>query len=315
MRVATNAYTDSMLNQFNTLASKQYNLQSQASTGLRVQAPSDDPEAMQNTLDYGAQKATQTQYTANITTLQSRANLIDGALQSIQTVASRAGEIATAAGAAAVPQSTLDTYANEVNKLINQVVTAANTQDPSTGQYLFGGTASGSAPFTTTTDANGNVTAVTYNGNSSVNQSQIGTNLTTSVDVPGANTGATGARGLITDQQSGADLLNHLIALRDNLQSGDTATITASGSADLQKDENNVAYQVANNGVLQNQLTAAATFASSTSTSLNQMISNTSSADLVHTMVQLSQAQTAYQAALASGSKIMSLSLLNYLPT
>jgi flagellin-like hook-associated protein FlgL len=43
------------------------------------------------------------------------------------------------------------------------------------------------------------------------------------------------------------------------------------------------------------------------------MISNSSSADLMNTMVQLSQAQTAYQAALQSGVKIMNLSILNYI--
>jgi len=45
----TSAYTDSMLNQFNALAARQFNLQSQASTGLRVQAPSDDPVAISKT--------------------------------------------------------------------------------------------------------------------------------------------------------------------------------------------------------------------------------------------------------------------------
>jgi len=90
--------------------------------------------------------------------------------------------------------------------------------------------------------------------------------------------------------------------------------VTNTDSANLQKDENNIAYQVANNGVLQNKLTAAAAFVTSNSQNLSQMISNTSSADLMNTMVQLSQTQTSYQAALQSGSKIMSLSLLNYLP-
>jgi len=207
----------------------------------------------------------------------------------------------------------LNNYADEVNTLINEVVTAANTKDPSTGKYLFGGTASGSAPFTTTTDANGNVTAVTYNGNSTVNQSQIGAGLTASADIPGANTSGTGARGLITDSQSGADLLNHLISLRNDLTSGDTTTITNTDSANIQKDENNIAYQVANNGVVQNQLSAAGNFATSSSQNLSQMISNSSSADLMNTMVQLSQAQTAYQAALQSGVKIMNLSILNYI--
>ena len=212
MRIATTAYTESMLNQFNLLASTQQNLQSQVSTGLRVQAPSDDPVAMQNTLGYLANQSTQTQYSANISTLQTRAaTCVDTVLQSLQTISSRAGEIATGAGSATNSQSDLNNYADEVNTLINQVVSAANTKDPSTGKYLFGGTATGSAPFTSTTDANGDVTGVTYNGNSTVNQAQIGAGLTASADIPGVNNGATGARGLITDSQNGADVLNHLI--------------------------------------------------------------------------------------------------------
>jgi flagellar hook-associated protein 3 FlgL len=288
-------------------------VQSQVSSGLKVAAPSDDPAAMENTLDYQAQNAAQAQYSSNISTLLSRAGSVYNVLQSLQTVSSRAGEIATTVGGATNSQTTLDNYANEVNHLINQVVTAANTKDPSTGQYLFGGTASTSAPFTATTDASGNVTGVTYNGNSSVNQAQIGAGMTATADIPGTNTGSSGAHGLITDSQSGADLINHLIALRDNLNAGNTAAITNTDSANLQKDENNVTYQVANNGVVQSQLNLAATFATNYSQSLDKMISNTSSADLVQTMVQLSQTQTAYQAALQSGAKIMQLSILNYL--
>ena len=43
------------------------------------------------------------------------------------------------------------------------------------------------------------------------------------------------------------------------------------------------------------------------------MISRAADADLVQTLVQLNQAQNSYQAALQSGSKIMQLSLLNYI--
>jgi flagellar hook-associated protein 3 FlgL len=313
MRIATGAYTDSMLEQFNLLSSKQYNLQTQVSTGLRVQSPSDDPTAMRNTLDYAADKAAQTQYGNNISTLQSRADTIYTTLQSLQTVSSRVGEIATSAATATTSSSDLSNYADEVNSLINQVVTTANTKDPSTGQYLFGGTATGTAPFTTTTDANGDVTAVTYNGNSNVNQTEIGAGQTTSVDIPGANTGTGGVRGLITDQQSGADFLNHLIQLRNDLQSGDKTAISGTDAGNLQKDENNIAYQVANNGVKQNQLTTAATFATNRTQTLDSMISNASGADMVLAMTQLSQAQTAYQGALQSGTKIMQMSILNYI--
>jgi flagellin-like hook-associated protein FlgL len=42
-------------------------------------------------------------------------------------------------------------------------------------------------------------------------------------------------------------------------------------------------------------------------------ISNASGADLAQTLTELSQTQTAYQAALASSASIMQLSILNYI--
>jgi flagellar hook-associated protein 3 FlgL len=164
-----------------------------------------------------------------------------------------------------------------------------------------------------TRDANNQITAVSYSGNGTVNQSEIGEGATASVDVPGVNNAATGARGLLTDSQSGADFLNHLISLRDNLLAGNKTAITATDSPNLKKDENNIAFQIASNGVAQNRLTTAAAFISDSSQSLDKNISNQSSADMVQTMVQLNQAQNGYQAALQSSAKIMQLSILNYI--
>ncbi len=313
MRVSTNGYTEGMLNQFNSLASQQSTLQNQISTGLSVQAPSDNPTAMQNTLTYIADNAQQQQYSTNIATLQSRAASVSTVLQQLQTISSSAGDIAISAANTTNGQSDLNNYATQVNSLIQRVVAAANTKDPATGLYLFGGTASTQPPFTATTDANGNVTGVTYNGNSSVNQAQIGQGQTATVDIPGANSGSSGARGLITDSQSGADFINHLISLRNDLTAGNVSAVTGADTANLQKDENNISYQVANNGVGLSQLSAAATQATSNSNSLNTLISNSSSANMVDAIAQLSQAQTAYQAALSSGAKIMQLSILNYM--
>jgi flagellar hook-associated protein 3 FlgL len=315
MRVATNSYTDSMLSQFNVLETRLNTLQNQTSTGLSVQAPSDNPTAMQNTLNDLSDKAAQTQYSSNISTLQTRATSVGNVMESIQTLTSRAAEIATSAGSGTASQSDLDNYASEVKQLTQEAVQLMNTKDASTGQYLFGGTNATQAPYVTTTDADGDITGVTYQGNSSVNQTEIASGVTVSVDVPGENTGTSGARGLITDGTSGADLFSHLLALQNDLTSGDTSTITSTDSANLQKDEDNQLYQISNNGAVQTHLTSAATFASNQSTSLDNMISNSSGANLADTMVQLSQAQTAYQAALESSAQIMQLSILNYLPT
>lgn len=313
MRVSSNAYTETMLNQFNTLMTRASNLQNQVSTGLSVQVPSDNPVAMEDTLNDLSDQSEQNEYTANVSTLQTQATSVYDAMDSLQKLTSSASNIATSAASGTNSQSTLDNYADQVQQLIQQALSVANTQNAS-GSYLFGGTASTSPPFSATTDADGNITGVTYNGNTSVNQTQIGANATLSVDVPGANTTGTGPRGLFTDSQSGADLFNHLLTLQSDLKSGNTAAINADIGS-VQKDEDNQAYQVANNGALQTQLDNASTFASNQLSSLNTMISNSSSSDMVQTMVQLNQAQTAYQAALQSSSQIMQLSILNYLPT
>lgn len=313
MRVTQNLFADSLVSRLNVLTARQYSLQSQISSGLRVQAPADDPTAMANVLAFKTSQAAQTQYGSNISTLQDRANSIYNVLQSLQTISNRVGEISTLAGDPTKSQSDLSIYAAEVSQLIQHAAQLVNTKDASTGQYLFGGTNSGQAPFTVTKDANGNVTGVTYQGNTSVNQSEIASGATLSVDAPGENNSGSGARGLVTDSRSGADLFNHLISLQNNLLAGNQAAIAGSDAPALQQDENNLLYQISNNGVVQSRLNSAATFASDASSSLDQMISKASNADIVQTMVQLNEAQNAYQAALSSGAKIMQLSLLNYI--
>jgi flagellar hook-associated protein 3 FlgL len=278
-----------------------------------VQSASDDPAAMTNTLALAAKKSADTQYAQNITTLQDRGNLIYGVLQSLQSKVSRAGEITTSAATATTSQSDLNSYATEINSMIEDAVKLGNTKDTTSGTYLFGGTESRFAPFTVARNANGDISGVTYNGSSAVNQSEIGEGQTTSVDVPGVNNGGNGARGLFTDSQSGADLLNHLISLRDNLLAGNKTAISGTDAANIQKDENNITFQVASNGVTQNQLTTAATFISDHSQALDKAISNQSSADLVQTMVQLNRAQNGYQAALQTSAKVMQMSILNYI--
>ncbi len=314
MRIATDSYLNTMLNQFNLLKQQQINLQNQVSTGLSVQAPSDNPAAMQTTLNDLASESAQQQYSSNITTAQAQANSVYSALQSLQTLTSQANTITTEAGNGTLSSSQLKSYATQVNALIQQAVQLANTQDPATGQYLFGGTNSGQPPYSATTDANGNVTGVTYQGNSSVNQTPIAAGVTVAVTVPGQNNTGTGSYGLFTDSRTGADLFNHLIQLQKDLSSGNTSAVTSTDSQNLKNDENNMTYQVANNGNVQARLTTTASLATSQSNALATDISNSSSADLVQTLTELNQTQTAYQAALASSAGMMQLSILNYLP-
>ena len=321
MRVATHAYSDAMVNQYNLLTARQFTLQNQVATGLRVASAADDPAAMQNALNLLASKATQTQYGKNISTLQDRATQIYNVLESLQTMSSSVGELATQAGNGVAAPGTLTNYVSELNGYIKDAVKLANTKDATTGNYLFTGTKGGQPPFTATTDANGNITGVTYNGNGSVNQTAIGADTLVTVDVPGVNATGAGPRGLFGDASSGASLFANLINLRDHIAANasatpatqNTAIITGADTSALKKDSDNLLFHISNNGVLQSRLDVADTQLTNRLSTLNTSISNQTSANLVETMVQLNQAQNSYQAALQSGAKIMQLSILNYI--
>jgi flagellar hook-associated protein 3 FlgL len=310
MRVTGNAFTNYFVDQANKLEARQYQLQNQAATGQRIQAPEDDPVAMQRTLDLQSENRSLLQYSNNISTLQDRATSSYTALQAVKKVSDRAGEIATLSGGMRSPEE-LKAYATEVTQMIQSAVQAMNSK--SGDQYLFGGTATAQPPFVVATDADGNVTGVTYQGNTSVAQNEIGAAAMISVDVPGANNSGSGPRGLIADSRTGADFFSHLISLQNHLLAGDTAAISSTDAPALSKDEDNILYHVTNNGLTQTRLETAATAASAGSQSVQTMISNEAGADLTQTLTQLSQAQTSYQAALQSASGILKTSLLNYL--
>jgi len=136
------------------------------------------------------------------------------------------------------------------------------------------------------------------------------------VDAPGENNSGSGPRGVISDSRYGADFFNHLISLQNNLLSGNTNAIYATDASNLSKDEANIIYQVASNGVTQTRLTAAASFASSQQSGLQQNLTSVAGADSAQTLTQLSAANNAYQLALQTASEILQLqqSVLNSLP-
>lgn len=312
MRIAGTSYTDSMINRLNNLTSQQYLLQSQISTGQRIQKPEDDPAGMARALSLQADTSAQTQYAQNISTLQTGANTAYNAMQQIKTISDRAGEIATLADGTKTPTE-LQAYATEVNQLIQQAVQLANTKNGDS--YVFSGTKSNTPPFTTTTDANGNVTAVSYQGNTNVTQTEIAQGTTLSVGTPGENTAGAGPRGLLADSRYGADFFNHLISLQKDLASGNTSNIAKVDQPALLKDEDNLIYQIGNNGVVQSRLDSAATNASNLQSSLQQSFTKVVGVDMTKAITDLSQAQSTYQAALSSSSVLLKLqqSVMTYL--
>ena len=311
MRVSTTSFSNNFLYQIGQLESQQSTLQNETTSGLSVTLPEDNPGVMNQVLNLQSDASTDTQYQNNISQIQNSATTTSDTLNSLQSLVEQAGTIATEV-TGLTSSTQLATDATSVSQLITQALQLGNTRDAN-GNYIFGGTDTSAPPFSATTDSSGNVTAVAYNGNTSVAETEIAPGLTVSAQTPGENNTGSGAEGVFADSRTGADLFSHLISLQQDLQSGNTSAISSTETPSLTKDEDNVVTQISGNAVLQSTLQAAGTVAQQQVTNEDSQMSDDTSANLAETLTQLSQTQTAYQAALESGTMIMGLSMMEYL--
>lgn len=297
MRIASNTISDTILSQIQDLSTSQAKLQQQVSTGLRIAQPSDDPTSYGRVLNYQSAQRQVTQYTTNASNALALTQASYAGLQSLKTISDRAGELVTL-GSSTLGGTSMQSYATEVNQLIEQAVQVGNTSY--NNSYIYAGTAVDTPPYVATRDANGQITSVSYVGNTT--QAQVPLSEGTSVTPATSGTTNTGVN----------DFINQLISLRDALQSGDTSAVSATQTG-LTTGENTIISAVAETGGMQTRIEAAQSELKSRTTTLDTLISNEDSTDISTTVVKLSQAQTAYQAALAGGSKIMNMSLLDYI--
>lgn len=297
MRITNTMVTNGIVAELQQLESQQSSLQTEISSGLAVTQPSDSPATYGEVIEEEGQTQALSQYDSNATQALDVAQASYSGLSSLTQIYDRATQLATL-GTGTLGSSANQGYADELNQLIQQAVTTANSQF--NGDYLYGGTAVSSPPFTTQTDANGNITSVTYAGNSS--QTSIPISSTSSI---AATTDGTTNAGIAT-------LINDMISVRDALNNNDSTALGTAATA-LNNDETTLSTASAENGAIQLRIQSTQTQQQANTTELSTLISNQTAADLPTSITQLSQTQLAYQAALETASKVMQLSLTQYL--
>jgi flagellar hook-associated protein 3 FlgL len=297
MRIATSTISDNIIRQLQSLNVQQARLQNQVSTGQRISAPEDDPAAAARVLNLTSERRQQVQYGTNASRALAVSQASYSGLNSLKKISDRAGELATL-GSGTLGADAMKAYGVETNQLIEQAVEAAN--GTFSGDSLYGGTKVDTPPFTVARNAAGEITGVTYAGSASA--ASVPLSDTTSI-TPGTD-GATNAKL--------GTFINRLVALRDALNSGDPANVTAR-QPDLVASEDDLVASIANVGGVQARIEAAQAAQTDRTTSIDGLISSETSVDLPTAVVKLSQTQTAYQAALQSASNIMNLSLLDYI--
>ncbi|HEX42771.1 MAG TPA: flagellar hook-associated protein 3 [Phycisphaerales bacterium] len=136
-------------------------LQEQASTGARINRPSDDPSAAYRILGLESQQRALAKYTAKIAettdTLEIGLNVMQNMSQVLADERVRLSQIISGT----YDQTGRERVAEAVNDALEQIVSFANARHMD--QYLFGGGGTSSAPFAVQRE-NGRIIGVTYQG-------------------------------------------------------------------------------------------------------------------------------------------------------
>ena len=109
----------------------------------------------------------------------------------------------------------LQALGEQVNQIIGQLVQTGNTMNGS--QYVFGGTQTTTPPLATTTDASGNITAVTYQGDSG----QINYEVAQGCRCPSIRSGDDLFQITASTSTGNTTMFNTLIAIKNDLMNDD----------------------------------------------------------------------------------------------
>ena len=285
MRITDNLLAQQFIARIDQVNEKITQDQTEISSGLRIQSPSDDPAGTVRAAALTSSLSQLTQTTQVATQAQSWLSEEDSTLSQIYTQLQQANTLALQA---ANPQGTQtsDALATQVDAINSSVLQLANTQFD--GSYLFAGYKTNTAPFTET---NG---TVGYNGDTGVKTVTVGTDETLTLSHPGTAVFGVPAAGATPDPAN-PSVFTTLSNLSAAIRSGAQSTIqTCLGQ--LQTQMTNLGNVQAETGTREQQVTLLSNYTAQQQTNLTTALSNTQDADIAQVVIDLQQQQNTYQA-------------------
>lgn len=281
----------------NVLANLQGNInrmsdtQQRLSSGKQINRPSDSPSGTASAMEMRAQLAQQQQYVRNVDDGMAWLNAADGALQGVDEKVARARSIVLQGmSAGSSGQTTRDALAADIRELSESIRVDANTTY--LNRPVFAGNSNKSEAYTA---------AGAFNGDGGQVVRTVGSNTKVAVNVDG--------KAVFGD---GADsIFNVLSTIATKLE-------TDPGALTAELDRLDVRAATIRNGLStvgarSNQLERMRQSADDMALNVSQSLSDVEDIDLPQTITDLQLQQTAYQAALAAGARVVQPSLIDFL--
>ncbi len=278
-------------------------LREDVSSGVRIRRMSDDPTASSEVVRIGSSIRAITRFRQNSQTATTRASAEENALDNLTNTLARAAELAVAQASATGNAQTRMIAKAEVDQLISFAVDLGNTRIGD--EYLFGGTRAGERPFAVPTTVATPFSRLVDAGNAPVNPSG-----STPIEV--------GDGTYITPNHNGTevflttDALESLRALSTALGSNNVAGIGTALDR-INTATSNVQTLIGTQGARGNELEIARANLDSLEVTMTVFRADLRDTEVDKALAELVGKQTLYQAAMGATSRILGLSLANYL--
>jgi flagellar hook-associated protein 3 FlgL len=221
MLAGLDAFNSTFLSDLNTTENRINRANEQLSTGYRVNQPSDDPGAIDAILGYQGQIDQVTQIKSNVSQATTIANVADSAIASASNMLNELTSIAAQGASSTSTPATRSSLGQQVQGIEQQLVSLANTTF--NGQYVFGGDASTTQPYT----FNWSVAGGVVRNNTSTNTIVITNSDGDTLAVPGQTAQQIFDAQNADGSPATGNIFQNVYALGQALQNNDEAGVQA----------------------------------------------------------------------------------------
>lgn len=276
--------------------------QNKLATGQRIHRPGDDPVGIGYLMRYNTELDRSEEFLENARTATGWLNTMDSVLQQATSVLQRARTLTQQASTGTVPEEARQQIAAEISQLKDQIVTIGNSSY--NGRYMFNGQKTDISPYTSTNAAYETTDPGMYYLN-------VSSSVTVPVSITGEDifgtAGQAGPPPIPGDNvfQVLDDIVNHLQSNDQNALLNDLSKIDAASDrismnlAEVGARTNR--FELVENRILDEQI------------SLKQLRSETADVDMAAAITELQLRENVMQAALATGARVMQVSLIDFI--
>ncbi len=272
-------------------------IQHEMSSGKRIRVPSDDPVGVARSLKLRADLKANEQLKRNTDDVLSWLETTEIALTGIRDVMHRVKELALQGANGTYDEQDTRAIAEEIKELRDQLVSFGNSTY--VGKYIFSGFLTDQAPV----QLDGGDGSLDYQGDGGIIRYQVGVG-----DIIGVNTTAED----IFMNSSGDDLLRDMQDMYDFLDTGDHAGV-GSLIGNFERHLENILQRTAEVGAKYNRMELVSNRLRDEEINFTGLLSKTEDADMADVIIRLTSEENVYRAALASGSRIILPTLVDFI--